>query len=286
MKFVIYGFMICFIAFTACGKKEYDLTVMTFNVRYDNPADGFNRWEYRIPIITTYMDTTSADIIGMQEVLHNQIVDLQKMIPDYAYTGTGRDDGKQRGEYSPIFFRKDRFTLLDHSQFWLSETPDIPGSRSWDAAITRIVCWAKLEDKKSGEHIYVFNTHFDHRGVEARQKSIELMTIKINEITDNSPVIVTGDFNIRKGSEHYDFMVHNFSENNALTNAELISKAPVTDAESTFNGFRTEGVSGVIDFIFVNDDFVVNSYRVDNVIKNGVFISDHWPVISKIVYHK
>ena len=257
---------------------------MTFNVRMDTPADGENRWEARIPIVKSYMDTVAPDIAGMQEVLHHQLVDLQNIMPGYSYVGTGRDDGKQGGEYSPVFYRDNRFTLKDHSQFWLSETPKVPGSKSWDAAITRIVSWAELVDKISGENIYVFNTHFDHRGVEARLKSIELMAEKINEIAGNSPVIVTGDFNIRKGSGDYDFMVDSFADNNGLSNAETISETPVSNADATFNGFRKDIEPRVIDYIFVDDAFKVNSYRVDKIIVDGIFISDHWPVVSEVVY--
>ncbi len=259
---------------------------MTFNIRYDNPADGENRWESRIPVVTAYMDSTAPDIAGMQEVLHNQIVDLQNMMPGYSFIGTGRDDGKTGGEYSPIFFREDRFILHDHSQFWLSETPGVPGSRSWDAAITRIVSWAALEDRKSGEIIYAFNTHFDHRGVEARRKSAELISEKIREIAGTSPVLLMGDFNIRRNSDDYIFMNRVFTENNRLTNAEMISEAPVTGAESTFSGFRHDIEPRVIDFIFVDDNFNVIFYRVDEVMENGIFISDHWPVIARVSYSR
>ncbi len=281
---MFYSLMIGLIALLSCSKQQYELNVMTFNIRLDLAADGENRWDARIPVVKSYMDTTAPDIAGMQEVLHHQLIDLQEMMPGYDYVGTGRDDGKTGGEYSPVFFRNDRFILRDNSQFWLSETPEVPGSRSWDAAITRIVSWAALEDRKSGELIYAFNTHFDHRGVQARLKSIELMSEKIKEIAGDSPVIVLGDFNIRKESDDYGFMIDTFSENNGLTNAELISRAPVTGAESTFNGFRTDIEPRVIDFIFVDNNFGVSSYRVDEVMENGIFISDHWPVVAEIQY--
>jgi len=284
MKLIIYLLLLSVFALICCGKKQHELTVMTFNIRFDNPADGINRWDARIPLFTEYMDSVAPDIAGMQEVLHNQIIDILDMMPGYAYTGTGRDDGKTGGEYSPIYYREDRFTLEDHSQFWLSETPEVPGSRSWDAAITRIVSWAALRDRKSGEIIYVFNTHFDHRGVQARLNSIELMSEKINEIAGDYPVVVLGDFNIRKGSDDYDFMVDNFAGNNGLTNAEYISQNPVVNADATFNGFRTDIEPRVIDFIFTDKNFEVNWYRVDKVMENRIFISDHWPVVAEIEY--
>ncbi|TVR70597.1 MAG: endonuclease/exonuclease/phosphatase family protein [Marinilabiliales bacterium] len=276
-------FALCLVI-ASCGPKEHELTVMTFNVRFDNPADGENRWEARIPIVKSYMKEAAPDIVGMQEVLVNQIEDFLDIMPGYAYVGTGRDDGRTGGEYSPIYYREERFNLRDHGQFWLSETPEIPGSRSWDAAITRIVSWAALEDRQSGEIIYAFNTHFDHRGVQARLNSIELMADRITEIAGDAPVIVVGDFNIRKSSEDYEFMVNTFAERNGLTNAELIAEEPVTGAQSTFNGFRTDIEPRVIDFIFVDDNYRVLSYRVDEEMENGIFISDHWPVVAEVSY--
>ncbi|HZH72536.1 MAG TPA: endonuclease/exonuclease/phosphatase family protein, partial [Mariniphaga sp.] len=120
----------------ACDNPEVRLNVMTFNVRYDNPNDGANRWELRVPLIEKYLKEEMPDIVGMQEVRHNQVLDLMKIMPGYSYVGSGRDDGKQGGEYTPVFYREDIFNLLEDSQFWLSETPEAPGSKSWDAAIT------------------------------------------------------------------------------------------------------------------------------------------------------
>ncbi len=282
MKLLTILLSACFIL--SCVNEKQETRVMTFNIRLDIPVDGENRWEARIPVVKSYMDSVTPDIVGMQEVLHNQLTDLLEIMPEYSFIGTGRDDGRQEGEYSPLFYRNDRFLLKDHSQFWLSETPEVPGSLSWDAAITRIVSWAALEDKLSGDVLYVFNTHFDHRGVQARLNSIELMAEKINIIAGDLPVIVLGDFNISKGSDDYFFMINQFSKNNSLTNAELISKTPVTNADATFSGFRTDVEPRVIDYIFFDDSFEVNWYRVDKVIKDGVFISDHWPVVAGIEY--
>jgi endonuclease/exonuclease/phosphatase family metal-dependent hydrolase len=283
MRLIVFLFFPVLMFFSSCQQIQNELTLMTFNIRLDLAADGENRWENRVPIVAAYMDSVAPDIAGMQEVLHHQLLDLLDMMPGYSYVGTGRDDGSTGGEYSPVFFREDRFILRDHSQFWLSETPGIPGSISWDAAITRIVSWAALEDRRSGEILYVFNTHFDHRGVEARRKSAELISRRISEIAGNSPVILLGDFNIRKGSPDYDFMADIFAVNNGLANAELISETPVTGAESTFNGFRNDTEPRVIDFIFIGQNFSVSFYRVDRVIENGIFISDHWPVVAGVV---
>jgi endonuclease/exonuclease/phosphatase family metal-dependent hydrolase len=295
MTNILIAVVMFFISSFGCSNKEEskkDLHVVTFNVRYDNPDDGPNRWEMRVPLIESYFAKEMPDIIGMQEVKHNQIIDLQKILPGFAYVGTGRDDGKQGGEYTPIFYKKDKFSLLENSQFWLSETPEVPGSIGWDAAITRIVTWAKFEDKFSGKTFCFFNTHFDHRGVKAREMSPFLLSDKIAEIAVNSPVILTGDFNIQKnnatlGSAVYDNLIETLKSKNALNSAELITETPVTTTGSTSTGFRpnwTVGESGdAIDYIFVNEYFKVKSYRVDRIVKDSIFISDHWPVIARLV---
>jgi len=277
-----------------CNSAKEELHVVTFNIRYDNPRDGINRWEARIPIVEAYFTSEAPDIIGMQEVLHSQLLDFQEMLPGYSYVGTGRDDGKQGGEYSPIFFRNDVFNLVDHSQFWLSETPDVPGSRSWDAAITRIVSWAKLEHIATGKVIYCFNTHFDHRGVLARQMSTDLMSDKMAEIAGDAPLVAMGDFNIRRnhptmGSALYYNLIGRFRDNNSLHNAEYNSVAPVTSAGATGNGFNPnwrERPPHAIDYIFANDHFRIESYRVDHVMEGDVFISDHWPVVSILSFSR
>lgn len=294
MSYLPVIFLFLFLSAGSSNKEESkrNLHVVTFNVRYDNPNDGQNRWEKRVPIIESYFVKEKPDIIGMQEVKHNQILDLQKILPEYDYVGSGRDDGKQGGEYTPIFYSKGHFILLDNSQFWLSETPEIPGSIGWDAAITRIVTWAKFEEKSSGKTFFFFNTHYDHRGVKAREMSPHLLAEKISAIAGNSPVLVTGDFNIRKnhatlGSAVYDNLIETLKSENDLNSAELIAETPVTTAGSTSTGFSpdwTVGESGdAIDYIFVNEYFKVKSYRVDRIVENEIFISDHWPVAAKLI---
>jgi endonuclease/exonuclease/phosphatase family metal-dependent hydrolase len=263
--------------------QDHQIKVMSFNVRFDNPADGINAWEYRLPIIKDYMEQETPDIIGMQESLHHQNLDLLKIMPSYQYVGTGRDDGKESGEFSPIFFRTDRFTLIDHSRFWLSETPDVPGSIGWEAVLPRIVTWVKLRHTESGKDLYVFNTHFSHVSDLARRKSMEFMSEQIKSIAGDERVIVTGDFNITKGSQLYYDMLEQFQEYNDLQNTELISGEPVFDAESTFNAFRHDTEPRVIDYIFTDSHFDVLSYGVDKAIRNCVFISDHWPVKAVLV---
>ena len=143
----------------AAEEETAKLRVMTFNIRYDNPSDGVNRWRNRRDAVAAIIRKNNVDIVGMQEVLKSQLEDLQQRLPDHKAYGVGRDDGRNKGEFSPTFFSNRRYALLDSGTFWLSETPETPGSKSWDAAITRIVSWLKLRDKTAGLEFFFFNTH-------------------------------------------------------------------------------------------------------------------------------
>jgi endonuclease/exonuclease/phosphatase family metal-dependent hydrolase len=289
------GLLFVLTLLVGCSGDNEQLHIVTFNIRYDNPNDGINQWGKRIPLVESYFSDEEPDIIGMQEVLYEQLIDLQNILPGYSYVGTGRIDGEKGGEHTPIFFNEGKFNLVDQGQFWLSESPDIP-SMGWDAVNHhRIVTWAELELRNSGKYLFFFNTHFDNVGVEARQRSADLMSEKISEIAGDSPIIVTGDFNIRRnhptvGSALYYNLIGTFKDNNSLLNAEYISKTPVTTGGNTSTGFRPnwkEAEPGyAIDYIFVNDYFNVESYRVDRVLDGEIFISDHWPVVSVVSLSK
>lgn len=258
--------------------SDAELVVMTLNIRFDNPSDGVNAWPNRISMVEAYMDGIRPDIIGMQENLLHQNEELLRIIPGYEYVGTGRTDGAKEGEFSPLFFRTDRFELLEHGQFWLSETPDVPGSIGWEAVLPRVVAWAKLSLKETGQELYAFNTHYSHVSNLARRRSMAFMSEQIRKIAGDAPVIVTGDLNITKGEElYYDMLAHLY-QNNRLQNAELISDEPVVNAKSTINAFRDDTPDRIVDYIFVDPHFRVRSYQVDQVKDGEVFISDHWPV--------
>lgn len=180
------------------------LVAGSYNIRYDNPGDveKGNSWPQRLPVIAGLIRFHEFDVLGTQEAFHNQLVDLQKLLPNYAYTGCGRNDGKEAGEHAAIFYRKDKFTLLECGNFWLSQTPEKPG-KGWDADLPRICTWAKLRKTEGGGVLFVFNTHFDHRGVQARLESAKLIVARIKEIARDEPVILTGDFNVDQTSESY-----------------------------------------------------------------------------------
>lgn len=177
----------------------------TFNVRNLNDGDmkaGWG-WDVRGARVAHYIMDNDMDVVGMQEVLYPQLTYLQEQLEGYDYIGVGRTDGKTKGEYACIWYKKSKYDLLDSGNFWLSETPDVVGSKGWDAALERIATWGKLRDKQTGKVFMAVNTHFDHIGVEARKQSALLIIEKIKEIVGSRPAVVTGDFNIDDTDEAY-----------------------------------------------------------------------------------
>jgi len=217
----------------------------------------------------------------LQEVLKGQLNDLEERLPAYKWLGVGRDDGKTKGEYSPILYHAEKFELLESNTFWLSETPQVPGSKDWDAAITRICSWAKFRDKETDEEFYFFNTHFDHRGVEAREKSAALIAQKISEIAGDTPVILTGDFNAAPSTAAYQNLV---AGKHALTDALEVSQLPHYGPLGTFNGFRQpeEDDGRRIDYIFVKNGVEVHKHGILTDSWGGQLPSDHFPVLAEV----
>lgn len=183
------------------------LVTGSFNIRYDNPkdVDNGNGWSQRAPIVASLIRFHRFEVLGIQEALRNQVDDLHALLPAYACSGCGRDDGKDAGEFAAIFYRKDLFVLRDSGTFWLSPTPTVP-SIGWDAKFKRICSWVKLESMKDRRTFYVFNTHFDHQGTIARLESAKLIVRSIRKIAGTQPVILTGDFNVDQTSESYHLL--------------------------------------------------------------------------------
>lgn len=259
-----------------------ELTVASYNIRYDNKGDAEkgDGWESRLPIIASQALFFDFDLMGVQEALDNQLKDLDGKLEAYDRIGVGREDGKTRGEYSAIFYKKDRFQVLDHATFWLSETPDKP-SKGWDAALNRICTWGKFMDKESKEEFFYFNLHMDHKGQEARKNSTLLVLEKIREIAGKAPVILSGDFNFDQDHPNYKLIVNSgFLE-------DTYELAPVRLAPNgTFNRFDTEETNHDrrIDHIFVNDQVEVERYGILTGSYKGHFPSDHFPVVVKLAW--
>jgi len=265
---------------------EARLRVMTFNIRYDNAGDGENRWRNRRDAVAAVIAENKVDVVGLQEALERQIDDLAQRLPDYAWYGVGRDDGKTRGEFAPIFYRKDRFEVIDKGVFWLSETPETPGSKSWDAAITRLVTWIEFRDKTADCTFFAFNTHFDHIGTEARLRSAALIRERIPRIAGEKPTVLTGDLNCVATSAPYRTLTEkgdaDVDRPPALLDTRKVSLTDPRGPDSTWNGF-TEIESGrIIDYVFVSAGWRVASHATIDERVEGRFVSDHLPVLAEI----
>ena len=270
-------------------KADDAVRIMTFNIRYNNPRDGANAWPRRKDVVAKIISDNQVDIAGLQEALPGQIKDLQKRLPQYAWYGVGRDDGKTKGEFAPIFYRKDRFEVIDKSVFWLSKTPEAVGSKSWDAAITRIATWMKLKDKATGKSLLVVNTHFDHRGQQARIHSAELLRKRIDRLAGNMPVVLLGDFNTTPGSEPFVKLTqakNDVTPNPPLTDSRDLTSAKPEGPNSTWNGFQAIVPNHRIDFIFIRGNIQVARHRTLDARNEGRFPSDHLPVVIDTVLSK
>jgi endonuclease/exonuclease/phosphatase family protein len=268
-----------------CSLSAQRLYVGTYNIRYNNPNDEKegNAWTQRCSYLCDFINFEQPEIFGTQEVLVNQLHDLIKGLDGYAYIGIGRDDGKEKGEYAAIFYKKEQLRLLENGNFWLSTTPE-KASLGWDAACIRICTWGKFQDISTGMQFLFFNTHMDHVGVIARSESAQLILKQIKQLAKGQPTILTGDFNVDETDEVYQFFSHSGVLRDCYTNA-LQRMAPI----GTWNDFMQDSRSKArIDHIFVTSDFNIphyaiftNSYWLGKSRRN---ISDHYPVMVKLTY--
>ena len=277
----IFFFLIAF--FFVSGLTAQSLRVMTFNIRYNTKADSANAWAFRKDKAASQILFHEAHLVGVQEALYEQMTDLQQRLTAYKYVGVGRDDGIQKGEFSAIFYDTTRLQLLQSQTFWLSEQPAAAGSKSWDAAITRIVTWAKFKDRKTRKQFCAFNTHFDHIGQVARRESAKLLLQKIKEIAGKNSIVVTGDFNSKPSDEPIEIIL---SANNPdrLTDTKTISALPHYGPAGTFNGFKQKETSNEpIDYIFIKNGIKVLKHATLSQSWEGLFSSDHFPVFAEVV---
>lgn len=257
------------------------LCLLTYNIRLDTPADGVNQWGNRKEKVAALLKKSEPDVFGVQEALHNQMLDLQALLPEYSNYGAGRDDGKTAGEFSAIFFKKEKFDLLQSGTFWLSETPEKPGSKSWDAAITRVCSWVELKAKRSGKTFFVFNTHFDHQGETARLNSAKLLQKRAIEIARTMPFIVMGDFNFEPSAQPYQVMQD--QKLWKLQDAWLVGHRAKALKNCTFTGFEVGGETcRRIDYIFASEHFQVKSASIISEHDGKFYPSDHLPVMAAL----
>jgi endonuclease/exonuclease/phosphatase family metal-dependent hydrolase len=260
--------------------KPGEARVMTFNIRYNNPSDSIYAWDARKEMVLKVIRGSKPGIIGLQEVLRGQLDDLIKGLNGYSAFGVGRDDGKNAGEFSPVLFDTTLYSLLNGSVFWISRTPHVPGSVSWNTACTRIITWVCLKDKVSQDTLFVFNTHFDHISGEAREHGAEMMVAAADSLGGDKPVIITGDFNSTDTTRAYKIITSGNPIAMYDTRRSLQAKPDIT---TTFIGFPADlGKREVIDFIFINKRFKTLDYEVISYNEKGRYPSDHLPVLVNL----
>lgn len=256
-------------------KEEIEMRIMSFNIRCANV--GLDTWQDRIGIVSQTMLDSEADSIGVQEATPEWMAALKETVGEkYASVGVGRDDGDNEGEYSAVFYLKDKYDVEDSGTFWLSETPD-EVSFGWDAVCRRVCTWVILVNKETGEKYAHVNSHFDHIGVEARRNSVNLIVEKAKSFGD-IPVVFTADMNVKEGSENYQ----QFVESGVLNDTKYL--APDTMNYCTYHDTKPEKhEKDVIDYVMINDKFEAVSYKVVTEGIDGRFVSDHYPVYADVV---
>lgn len=281
---IIFSAILFLLVFSGCSHKsdEDAIKVMTLNIRYDNPGDSLNAWPNRAAIVRNFIRNEEPDLLGMQEVLQHQYEFLDSALSDYGSIGVGRSDGAKGGEMNPVFYRKERFDMIRTKTFWLSGTPEMPGSKAWGAGLPRIVTWVELVDKNSHKHLFYFNTHFAHDSDSARIMSAGLLLSKVDSISSDFPFVITGDFNMLPTSKGYEILTGPAESVPLLKDSFVISERNPIGPMYTFNGFTDKQGSGRIDYIFVKDGLKVLSHKTIIKKERRIYISDHWPVEAVI----
>ena len=281
------GWIVLSVAVISCSNDtvtgpDAPVRVMTWNIRYDNPGDGPSAWPNRRDRVAELVNFVRPDVVGFQEALRGQVDDLAERLPDYAWVGKGRDDGRDGGEFSPVFYRRDSIQLEGSGTLWLSETPNEPGTVGWDAALPRVASWVEVTKGgrgiSDGASFRVVNTHFDHRGEAARRGSAQLLVDSVAVWALKSRVMLIGDFNADPDSAPYQ-----------IISGEMLDARVVADRrhgpDETFFGFLVADTTGrSIDHIFVDHGTDVYGTAVLTDHYKGRYLSDHLPVVADVVF--
>lgn len=262
---------------SAKDKDSVEIKAMSYNIRTGTAKDGTNSWNFRYPATGMMLEDVKPDVFGIQEALHDQVMFIDEMCEDYDFVGGGRDDGKKKGEYTAIFWNKKTIKKVKWGMFWLSETPKTP-SKGWDASYPRTATWAVMKHKKSGKEFIFVNTHLDHKGTQARKNGMALIMSQIEKLnTSGLPVVLTGDFNAQPDSPVFAVL-----DGKMENTREIASK---TDSLNTFNGWGKEKGVRIIDHIYVSGFSACPEYRtVTEKYGDRKFISDHYPIISRLIF--
>ncbi len=251
--------------------------VMTFNIRYGTAPDEENAWPHRRELVFKVIRDFSPEFLGLQYALRSQLDELESELPEFTRVGVGRDaDGG--GEYSALLIRKARFDLSDAGTFWLSDTPETPGSKTWGNTLPRICTWARLLARTSGRRFVMINTHWDHQSQPARLASGELMAKRIEELSAaGEPVIVTGDFNAAPNNPAFEGLLERASMQDTFRKVH-----PDETEISTFNGFGTVPRSPKIDAVLVSQEWSVQDAAIVRTHEGKRYPSDHFPISAVV----
>jgi endonuclease/exonuclease/phosphatase family metal-dependent hydrolase len=268
-----------FAADKAVSEPADTLRVMTYNLRFAS-ATGANAWPERGPLMHELIEKISPDLMGTQEGLHDQLMDIGNDLPGFSWIGVGRDDGRQAGEFMAIFYRKSRLEPLSTNYFWLSDTPEVAGSTTWGNKNRRMVTTVRFRDLQTRKEFYAMDTHFDHEVQLAREKSAELVREKVAELKTTLPILLIGDFNAGAGkNKAYHMLVYD----KFFEDTWDLAKDKKGEGLGTFNGFKAVPQNGVrIDWILVKGKCIVLSEQIETFSKEGKFPSDHCPVIADV----
>ncbi|HMP78540.1 MAG TPA: endonuclease/exonuclease/phosphatase family protein [Pirellulaceae bacterium] len=260
------------------------IRVMSYNIRYGTANDGINHWNRRRGFLIATIQAFDPDLLGTQETLKIQRDELSAALPEYEVIGVGRDDGDERGEMMALYFRRQRFERLDAGHFWLSETPEVVGSKSWDSSLPRMVTWVKLKDRRqpNAPDILFLNTHFDHQGETARWESAKLLRQMAARLGADCRCIVVGDFNAGVGSEPYQELFERASSPDSVWTDTYRAIHPTRgEHEGTFSGFNAEQTRGArIDWIGVSRHWRIHEAGIDRTSRDGRTPSDHFPIFA------
>jgi endonuclease/exonuclease/phosphatase family metal-dependent hydrolase len=263
------------------GGPADTLRVMAFNVRLGVADDGEDSWEHRKALVARTVQDFDPDLLGTQETWRFQADYLLEQLPGRAYVGWPRQPGNEEdGEECAILYREARFERLDAGQFWLSETPDVPASRSWDSSLPRIVTWVRLRDRRRpGAEVVFVNTHFDHRGAEARRESARLVRARLEEMAPRGAWILAGDFNAGEDSAPYEVLVGERATLKVVDSYRVVHPQR-REGEGTFNGFRGRRSGPRIDWVLHGAAFETLAAAIDRTEEDGRYPSDHFPVTA------
>ena len=266
-------------------QAQAPLKVMSFNIRYGSANDGDNHWDKRYPLVTESMRIFDPDLLGLQEALPFQCDYLREQFPQYEFFGRGREADPDKGEFSAILFRRDRFEKTDGGHFWLSETPDQPGSRSWDSSLPRMVTWVQLKDRLTDLEFIYANTHYDHRGEQARLQSSKVIRDWMIDHHRDTPIVITGDFNAAVGSQPYNELTKTGTDlPRRLTDSYRAIYPDVHPDEGSFGGWTGKRDGARIDWILHSQEFTTLNATINYHNDQGRFPSDHYPVQAVIRY--